>query len=71
MTAGRSKKSCIFTAEKFGYIDYKNTEILRYFISRHGRVIPRYYSGVSLKYQKQVARAIKRAREMGLLPYLR
>jgi len=53
------------------YIDYKDVETLRAFLSTFGRIVPRYYSGISLKQQKQLSRAIKIAREMGLLPYTR
>ena len=51
------------------FIDYKNVELLRSYLTVFGRIVPRYYSGVSLKQQKMLARAIKRAREMALLPY--
>jgi len=50
-------------------IDYKNIELLRSYLTVFGRIVPRYYSGVSLKQQKQLANAVKRAREMALLPY--
>lgn len=53
------------------YIDYKDVETLRAFLSSFGRIVPRYYTGISLRQQKQLALAIKRAREMGLLPYTR
>jgi len=51
------------------FIDYKDVETLRGYLTVLGRIVPRYYSGTSLKQQKQLAQAIKRAREMGLLPY--
>lgn len=51
------------------YIDYKDVGLLRAYLSVFGRIVPRYYTGISLKQQKQLARAIKRAREMGLLSY--
>ncbi len=50
-------------------IDYKNIELLRSYLTVFGRIVPRYYSGVSLKQQKQLSNAVKRAREMALLPY--
>lgn len=53
------------------YIDYKDTATLRSYLSVFGRIVPRYYTGVSLKQQKRLALAIKRAREMGLLSYTR
>lgn len=52
------------------FIDYKDVELLRSYLTVLGRIVPRYYSRVTLKQQKQLARAIKRAREMGLLPYV-
>lgn len=51
------------------FIDYKDVAILRGYLSVFGRIVPRYYTGISLKQQKKLAQAIKRAREMGLLPY--
>lgn len=51
------------------FIDYKNVELLRAYLTVFGRIVPRYFSGTTLKQQKQLATAIKRAREMGLLPY--
>lgn len=71
MTAGRSKKKCGFCAEKITYIDYKNIRLLRRFMSQFGRIVPKYYSGVCLKHQKKLSNAIKRAREMALLLYVR
>ena len=71
MTAGRSKKKCAFCAEKITYIDYKNIPLLRRFMSQYARIVPKYYSGVCLKHQKRLANAIKRAREMALLAYVR
>lgn len=53
------------------YIDYKDLGVLRGYLSVFGRIVPRYYTGISLKQQKQLARAIKRARQMGLLTYTR
>lgn len=71
MTAGRSKKKCGFCAEKITYIDYKNIGLLRRFISQYGRIVPKYYSGVCLKHQKDLSNGVKRAREMALLAYVR
>ncbi len=50
-------------------IDYKDIELLRGYLTVFGRIVPRYYSGISLKQQKMLSLAIKRAREMALLPY--
>lgn len=52
-------------------VDYKDLDLLRGYLSVFGRIVPRYYTGVSLKQQKQLAMAIKRAREMALIPYTR
>lgn len=69
MRKNKYNKPCPFKANGITYIDYKNVKLLRRFISKHGKIVPKYYSGVSLKYQKQLAKAIKKARFMGLLSY--
>lgn len=51
-------------------IDYKDIELLKKYITKFGKIVPRYYSGVCLKNQKKLARAIKRARIMALLPFV-
>ncbi len=51
------------------FIDYKDVELLRAYLTAFGRIVPRYYSGISLKQQRMLSNAIKRAREMALLPY--
>lgn len=71
MTAGRSKKKCGFCDKKINYVDYKNTRLLRKFLSQYGKIVPKYYSGNCLIHQKKVAKAIKVAREMALLAYVR
>ncbi len=52
-------------------IDYKNVELLSQYITKFGKIVPRYYSKVSLKNQKKLAREIKRARTMALLPFVK
>jgi small subunit ribosomal protein S18 len=52
-------------------IDFKNVKLLKQFVDRFGRIKPRYYTGTSLKYQKGLASAIKKARQMNLMPYVR
>lgn len=52
-------------------IDYKNVELLKKYITKFGKIVPRYYSGVCLKNQKKLAIAIKRARMMALLPFVK
>ncbi len=51
-------------------IDYKDVELLKKYITKFGKITPRYYTGVSLKNQKKLAIAIKRARMMALLPFV-
>ena len=67
---GQRKKYCRF--KKFGikHIDYKDPDFLMQFINDQGKILPRRISGNSLKYQKKVAIAIKRARHLALLPYV-
>lgn len=64
------KKVCYFTKNKIDYIDYKDVELLKRFVSANGKIIPRRVTGTSAKYQRQLAVAIKRARQMALLPYV-
>jgi small subunit ribosomal protein S18 len=64
------KKQCYFSQHNIKYIDYKDTEILKKFINPHGRIISSERTGISAKYQRQLATAVKRARFMGLLPYV-
>ncbi|MBU0667549.1 30S ribosomal protein S18 [Patescibacteria group bacterium] len=69
MAKNKYNKNCPFTADQIQYIDYKDIRLLKRYISKHGKIVPRYYTGVSLKYQKSLAKAIKRARMMGLLSF--
>jgi small subunit ribosomal protein S18 len=64
------KKECYFTKNHIRFIDYKDTEILKKFINPYGRLISRKRTGVCAKSQRQLAIAVKRARYMGLLPYV-
>lgn len=63
------KKICTFCAEHVEYIDYKDVAKLRKFITEKGKILPRRMSGVCAKHQRPLAVAIKRARQMALLPY--
>lgn len=65
------RKVCYFTKNKIEYIDYKDTELLNRFISQNGKIIPRRVSGTKAKYQRMLAVAIKRARQMALIPYIK
>ncbi len=64
------KKVCYFTQNKVTYIDYKDVELLKRFISANGKIIPRRVTGTKANYQRLLATAIKRARQMALLPYV-
>ncbi len=63
-------KQCYFSQNNINHIDYKDTEILKKFINPHSRMISRKKSGVNAKNQRKLATAIKRARFMGLLPFV-
>lgn len=63
------KKVCAFCVEKIEDIDYKDVVRLRKFITEKGKMLPRRMTGVCAKHQRVLAQAIKRARQMALLPY--
>ncbi len=63
------KKVCSFCVEKIENIDYKSAEKLRRFITERGKILPRRISGNCAGHQRQLTRAIKRARNIALLPY--
>lgn len=64
------RKVCAFCAEKIEYIDYKHVGRLRRFITDRGKIIPRRQTGTCASHQRELAQAIKRAREMALLPFV-
>ena len=64
------KKVCYFTQNHIEHIDFKDVDLLRKFVTDRGKILPRRYTGNSLKYQKKVALAIKRARHLALLPFV-
>ena len=66
----RPKKYCRFKKSGIKYIDYKDPDFLLKFINEQGKILPRRLSGNSLKYQRKVSIAIKRARHLALLPYV-
>lgn len=66
----KRKKVCIFCADKVAFIDYKDTGKLRKFISERGKILPRRVSGTCAKHQRELNTAIKRARQVALLPYV-
>ena len=66
----RRKKVCIFCQDKVNDIDYKDTAKLRKFITERGKILPRRISGACAKHQRDLNTAIKRARQVALLPYI-
>ena len=66
----KKKKYCRFKKAKIKFIDYKDPEFLKKFLNEQGMILPRRITGTSVKYQKKVATAVKRARHLALLPYL-
>ncbi|MEC9485135.1 MAG: 30S ribosomal protein S18 [Candidatus Izemoplasma sp.] len=67
----RRKKRCYFTDNNIDYIDFKDVKLLKRFISDRGKILPRRVTGTKAKYQGRLAIAIKRARHMALLPYVK
>ena len=68
--ARRSKKKIsVLTQEKVEYVDYKDVNLLRRFMSDRGKIRARRVTGVSVQQQREIAKAVKNAREMALLPY--
>jgi small subunit ribosomal protein S18 len=64
------KKYCRFRRFGIKHIDYKDADFLLQFINEQGKILPRRITGNSLKHQRKVASAIKRARQLALLPYV-
>ena len=67
---GKRKKVCIFCADKVAFIEYKDSAKLRKFISERGKILPRRISGTCAVHQRELNTAIKRARNMALLPFV-
>lgn len=65
----RRRKFCRFSAEGVDQIDYKDIALLKNYITESGKIVPSRITGTSAKYQRQLGRAIKRARYLALLPY--
>lgn len=65
----RRRKYCRFTAEGITEIDYKDLETLKQYVSETGKIVPSRITGTKARYQRQLAKAIKRARYLSLLPY--
>ena len=65
----RRRKFCRFTADGVKEIDYKDLETLKQYITETGKIVPSRIPGTRAKYQRQLSRAVKRARYLALLPY--
>jgi len=65
----RIKKYCRFLKARIKYVDYKDPDFLIKFVNEQGKILPRRLTGTSAKYQRKVAKAIKRARHLALLPF--
>ncbi len=66
----KKRKQCPFTSSGIRYIDYKDIDTLHQFITERGKILPRRITGVSAFYQRQLTKAIKRARHMALIPFV-
>ncbi|SDZ93673.1 SSU ribosomal protein S18P [Bizionia paragorgiae] len=66
----KAKKYCRFQKSGIKYVDYKDADWLLGFINEQGKILPRRLTGTSLKYQRKVSVAVKRARHLALLPYV-
>lgn len=66
----RRRKTCPFSSDSSPKIDYKDVRLLQRYISERGKIVPSRITAVSAKKQRELAKAIKRARYLGLLPYL-
>ncbi|MBI4363320.1 MAG: 30S ribosomal protein S18 [Candidatus Doudnabacteria bacterium] len=64
------KKTCLFCSEKISYIDYKDTQFLRRFMSPHAKILASKKTGTCAKHQRMTSQALKRARHMALLPFV-
>lgn len=65
----KRRKFCRFTAEKIEWIDYKDVDVLKDFITDTGKIIPARLTGTKARFQRQLSEAIKRARFLALMPY--
>jgi small subunit ribosomal protein S18 len=66
----KKKKYCRFKKADIKYIDYKDPDFLLKFVNEQGKILPRRLTGTSVKYQRKVSQAIKRARHIALMPYV-
>jgi small subunit ribosomal protein S18 len=66
----KEKKYCRFKKSGIKYIDYKDPDFLLKLVNEQGKILPRRLTGTSMKYQRKVSQAIKRARHLALMPYV-
>ena len=66
----KQKKYCRFKKSGIKYVDYKDPDFLMKLVNEQGKLLPRRLTGTSLKYQRKVAVAVKRARHLALMPYV-
>ncbi len=66
----KQKKYCRFKKSGIKYIDYKDADFLLKFVNEQGKILPRRLTGTSLKYQRKVSVAVKRARHIAIMPYV-
>lgn len=66
----KKKKYCRFKKSGIMYIDYKNADFLIKFVNEQGKILPRRITGTSLKFQRKIAQAVKRARHIAIMPYV-
>ncbi len=66
----KKKKYCRFKKAGIKYIDYKDANFLLKFVNEQGKILPRRITGTSVKYQRKVAKAVKRARHLAIMPYV-
>jgi small subunit ribosomal protein S18 len=67
---GKKKKYCRFKKSGIKFIDYKDADFLTKFLNEQGKILPRRITGTSLKFQRKVSQAVKRARHIAVLPYV-
>ena len=70
LDSSKQKKYCRFKKSGIKYIDYKDADFLLKFVNEQGKLLPRRLTGTSLKFQRKVATAVKRARHLALMPYV-
>ena len=68
-TKKRHRKTCYFTDNKIDYIDFRDVEMLKRFISDRGKILPRRVTGTCAKHQRELAKIIKRSRMMAVIPF--